>query len=318
MTTIVTQENLVQQLRSPMLTEGLSVVSGCNYVAVDITDSRPWPNDVDLPTCPIIGVGGSHDACDVCVTNDQLDEVVAAIDRQPVAASALAEVLRHNEHANITDGLLVESLTYSTLQQSDGFRAWLAARSPHAHHTSTEPVLSIERDAQRYTITFNRPEKHNAYSEALKDALCDALQVPVTDDTITEVVIRGRGKSFCAGGDLSEFGAVTDAGVAHASRRTRGAAPLIAALSRRIRVEVHGACIGAGIELPAFAGNIVATGDAFFQLPEVAMGLIPGAGGTVSITKRIGKSRTAYMALTNRRIDAATALTWGLIDQLED
>ena len=85
--------------------------------------------------------------------------------------------------------------------------------------------------------------------------------------------------------------------------------------SRQVHVEID-ACIGAGIELPAFLERIVATGDAFFQLPEVAMGLIPGAGGTFSICRRIGRQRTAWMALTNDRIDAETARSWGLVDAL--
>ena len=69
--------------------------------------------------------------------------------------------------------------------------------------------------------------------------------------------------------------------------------------------------------MPAFAGRVVAREDAFFQLPEVGMGLIPGAGGTTSILRRIGKRRLAYMALTGARIDAGTALDWGLVDALE-
>ncbi len=83
-----------------------------------------------------------------------------------------------------------------------------------------------------------------------------------------------------------------------------------------MRAEVHGACIGAGIELPAFARRVVAREDTWFQLPELAMGLVPGAGGTVSIPRRIGRQRTAWLALTSQRIDAETAWRWGLVDEL--
>ena len=138
----------------------------------------------------------------------------------------------------------------------------------------------------------------------------------VADPSIETVAISGRGPSFCAGGDLSEFGAVTDAGLGHVSRTTRSAAPLLAILAGKVEVVVHGACIGAGIELPAYAGHIIARPDAFFQLPEVAMGLIPGAGGTVSIPRRIGRARTGYMAVTNHRVSAPTAHAWGLIDEI--
>ena len=68
--------------------------------------------------------------------------------------------------------------------------------------------------------------------------------------------------------------------------------------------------------MPAFARQVVAAEDAFFQLPEVAMGLVPGAGGTVSIPRRIGRQRTAYLALSGLRVDAATAHRWGLIDEI--
>ena len=68
----------------------------------------------------------------------------------------------------------------------------------------------------------------------------------------------------------------------------------------------------------AIAGCIKAREDAFFQLPEVAFGLIPGAGGSVSLLPRIGRHRLAYMALTAARVDAATALSWGLVDEIVD
>jgi enoyl-CoA hydratase/carnithine racemase len=82
-------------------------------------------------------------------------------------------------------------------------------------------------------------------------------------------------------------------------------------------VIVHGACVGAGVELPAFAGRVVARPDARFRLPEVAMGLVPGAGGTVSIPRRIGRQATALLALTGDTIDAPTALALGLVDEID-
>ena len=66
----------------------------------------------------------------------------------------------------------------------------------------------------------------------------------------------------------------------------------------------------------AFAGRVEAAPDATFALPEVAMGLVPGAGGTVSIPGRIGRHRTAWLALTGERIDAPTAREWGLVDEV--
>jgi enoyl-CoA hydratase/carnithine racemase len=63
---------------------------------------------------------------------------------------------------------------------------------------------------------------------------------------------------------------------------------------------------------------VSAAPDAFFELPELAMGLVPGAGGTASLPRRIGRQRTAWLALSGERIDARTALRWGLVDAIED
>ena len=103
---------------------------------------------------------------------------------------------------------------------------------------------------------------------------------------------------------------------AHLVRVAASVAALLDRVADRVTATVHGACIGAGIELPAYAGRLVARPDATFALPEVAMGLVPGAGGTVSIPRRIGRHRTAWLAITGRRIDAATALAWGLVDEV--
>jgi enoyl-CoA hydratase/carnithine racemase len=76
--------------------------------------------------------------------------------------------------------------------------------------------------------------------------------------------------------------------------------------------------MGAGIEVPALAGHVVADPAAVISLPELALGLVPGAGGTASIPRRIGRQRTAALALSGTRIDAATALSWGLVDEIAD
>ena len=136
------------------------------------------------------------------------------------------------------------------------------------------------------------------------------------EDDIEEIVLSGVGTSFCSGGDLDEFGTLPDPATAHAIRTTRSAARLLARCAERVRVEVHGACVGAGIELPAFAARVSAREDAFALLPEVTMGLVPGAGGTVSLPRRIGRQRTAWLGLSAEKLDAETARDWGLFDEL--
>jgi enoyl-CoA hydratase/carnithine racemase len=92
---------------------------------------------------------------------------------------------------------------------------------------------------------------------------------------------------------------------------------LLHQLSARTTAHLHGACLGAGIELPAFARRVIAAEDTRFALPELGLGLVPGAGGTVSLTRRIGRWRTAYLALTGLSLTAQEALRWGLIDAIQ-
>jgi enoyl-CoA hydratase/carnithine racemase len=99
-------------------------------------------------------------------------------------------------------------------------------------------------------------------------------------------------------------------------RTTAGAAPALLAVADRVTAYLHGNCIGAGIEVPAFAGRVVAAPDTVLRLPEIGMGLIPGAGGTVSISRRIGRHRTAWLALTGQPLPALPARDWGLVDEV--
>jgi enoyl-CoA hydratase/carnithine racemase len=105
---------------------------------------------------------------------------------------------------------------------------------------------------------------------------------------------------------------------AHQVRTARSPARLLEAVSDRTVAFVHGFCAGSGIELPAFASRVVADPAVSIWLPEVAMGLIPGAGGTVSLPRRMGPARTAWLGLSGRRIGATEALAWGLVDSVEE
>jgi enoyl-CoA hydratase/carnithine racemase len=101
--------------------------------------------------------------------------------------------------------------------------------------------------------------------------------------------------------------------------RTRHSpARLLASLGDRVTAYLHGACMGSGIELPAFAHSVVASADTVVRLPELEMGLIPGAGGTVSLARRVGRARTGWLVWSGQAIDAGTAQAWGLVDQLAE
>jgi enoyl-CoA hydratase/carnithine racemase len=131
------------------------------------------------------------------------------------------------------------------------------------------------------------------------------------------VKLRSTGKAFSIGGDLDEFGTTRDPATAHLIRSRTLPAVVLARCADIVDVYIQGACIGAGVELSAFAGRVTAARTAWFQLPELAMGLLPGAGGCVSVPRRIGRQRATLMILSGQRIDAETALRWGLIDAIE-
>lgn len=240
--------------------------------------------------------------------------------RFPQAAGIFLQLLRHQEVNNDAHALLAESLAYGVLQQGGEFRRWLEEyrrKSVEQHSGTGDGQLLLSREANIFTIRLNRPAARNAYSAAMRDALFDALVLLDLDHSIERCIWEGVGDCFSVGGDLSEFGMATDPALAHDIRMTRSVAALLLKNASRIECRVHRACIGSGIELPACAGKLVATADTFFQLPELSMGLIPGAGGTVSILRRIGRHRLAWWVLSGKRINAETALAWGLVDAIQ-
>ncbi len=318
------------QVRDPAALEAFSAVAGAPLFAValdgDVVDAAapialthlaaPTVALVRDPAAPAARRFAAH--FDVVVTSEaELQSMDARVRANPIASSVLAQVLRHGDERTIEAALVAESLAYAALQAGSEFRAWLAARpAPSARDPEPRAPLCVRRDGASLRLTLDHAAKRNAYSVALRDALVEALQLAASDSSISQVILDAAGPAFCAGGDLDEFGTTPDPAIAHAIRTTRSAARLLAELHTRVAVHVHGACIGAGVELAAFAGRVVAREDAWFALPEVGMGLLPGAGGTVSLPRRIGRQRTAWLALTGARLDAATALQWKLIDAI--
>jgi hypothetical protein len=287
------------------------------------------PGATDALPCVVIGVGEPGDVtdgCDVLLTeavdppapwvHADATTVVDAVEASPAAAVALAQLLRLGPHLELHGALVAESLTYGLLQSGPTFRQWLAARRARAHVPSPHPVL-VERHDDTLRVTLNRPEVRNAFDVAMRDGLIEALRLATADSSITAVELRGAGANFCSGGDLSEFGTTPDPVTGHLVRTSRSAGVALAAVGDRVTAYLHGACVGAGIELPALAAHVTATPDTTFRLPEVAFGLVPGAGGTASIPRRIGWPRTAWLGLTAAVIDAPTALRWGLVDTID-
>ena len=237
-----------------------------------------------------------------------------AVGRNPQASALLHEVLTATAGLSVADALVVESLAYSTLQSGAEHQKWLASHRRRALQPADEPV-ALHREADTLHITLTRPQRRNAIDATTRDALLDAFAIADADPDV-RIVWSGAGPSFCSGGDLDEFGTLEDPVSAHLIRTTRSLGAAVHRLRGRITVQVHGRCAGAGVELPAFASRVIADAGTTFLLPELAMGLIPGAGGTVSLPRRIGRERTTQLALSGEPIGARTALDWGLIDEI--
>lgn len=255
--------------------------------------------------------------CDVVVNegDDAFDAIADNVSDHPVTATTLALLLRGQDHLSVDAGLVAESAAYSVLQSGPEFAAWRTAHPPRRERENG-PRVRVEREGGILSITLTRPTRRNALDAVMRDELAEALTLAAADPDVSRVDLRGEGKAFCAGGDLDEFGTRLDPATAHVIRLERSIGRMLARLQPLTVTHLHGACMGSGIELAAFTDVIVAAEDTQIALPEIGLGLVPGAGGTVSLPRRIGRLRTAWLAFSGRPIDVATAHAWGLVDQL--
>jgi enoyl-CoA hydratase/carnithine racemase len=330
---VASAAELLRCLDDPHASEARSVLIGEPLVQVDLgapvpteaREERFWRALSQLPA-PTVGfasggIAGGAEALAAAVdvvasSEDELAAIEATARRAPLASLVLVQLLRGSLAREIPEGLLAESLAYSTLQAGPEFATWVASRQPRVREPNRQPAVRVSRHAEQVELRLDRPEKRNAFSAEMRDGLSEALALVIQDGSLRQVVLTGEGPSFSSGGDLDEFGSLPDPATAHAVRVTRSPAALLARCANRVEAQVHGACVGAGAELPAFCRHVVAAPDAFFQLPEVGMGLVPGAGGTVSLPRRMGRQRTAWLALTGKRIGVERAREWGLVDEI--
>lgn len=313
-----TGDELVADLRAPVEPEWAGGLVTVTSPPAD--DGRAARRLATLPSvvAAVGWDGDDHPLVDVTVTDAaEHDDVAGTVARAPVAATSLALHLRAVARRSVEDGLVAESALYSALQAGPEHRAWREAtpRRDRPRPTGDHGPLRVARHDDVLVLTLDRPEVRNALSAGLRDALLAALAVAEADADL-RVELRGAGPAFCAGGDRDEFGTTPDPATAHGVRLRASVGAVLHRLAARTTVHLHGATVGAGIELAAFAGRVTAAPDTAIALPEVGLGLIPGAGGTVSLPARIGRHRTAWLALTGRSVDAPTAHAWGLVDHL--
>ena len=173
-----------------------------------------------------------------------------------------------------------------------------------------------ELDNGVFQLGINRPERKNALNTELVVHLADTLEFLVNTESARVFIIHGLSGDFAAGADIDEIAtlspkqALLDARVSAWRRIRQCPVPLIAA--------VEGYCLGGGMELLLSCDFAMAHTDAKFGLPEVKLGLMPGAGGTQILPRLIGKNRAARMIYSAEIMLASTMAEWGVVTDLID
>jgi 3-hydroxyacyl-CoA dehydrogenase len=171
---------------------------------------------------------------------------------------------------------------------------------------ATSPV-SLQREDGIAIITIDNPPV-NAASQAVRQGLVEAIESIAADTTIRGVVLTCAGKTFVAGADIREFGKPP------APPMLRDVIAGIERLDRPVVAAIHGTALGGGFELALGCHYRVMDSHAFVGLPEVTLGIIPGAGGTQRLPRLIGMAASIDLITSGRRADASEALKLGIAD----
>ena len=175
-------------------------------------------------------------------------------------------------------------------------------------------LILTETHGQVGLITINRPQAMNALNNQLMRGLMDALEAFDENDGIGAMVIAGNEKAFAAGADIKEM---ADRTIEQMMDRDHVAVfGRIRTIRKPVIAAVSGWALGAGCEIALSCDMIVASESAKFGLPEVTIGVIPGAGGTQRLTRAVGKAIAMEMILNNRTLSAQEALQFGLLNHV--
>lgn len=177
-------------------------------------------------------------------------------------------------------------------------------------------TLRYEKRGRVAVATLDRPEVLNAYNVAMRDDLYAILGAADDDPDVRVLVLRGRGRAFSSGGDLTEFGTAPSPLVARTVRWRRDVWGRLLTLRAATIAAVHGHAAGSGMEIAMLCDLCVAADDARFVLPETALGAIPGVGGTQTLPRRAGAAVALDAVLTGRVFDARAALAAGIVNRV--
>ncbi|MGT8855896.1 2,3-dehydroadipyl-CoA hydratase PaaF [Enterobacter sp. 186315] len=174
--------------------------------------------------------------------------------------------------------------------------------------------LIITRHDRVLLLTLNRPAARNALNNALLEQLAAALEEAAVNRDISAVVIYGSERCFAAGADLNEMAEKDLPATLNDSRPQLWAR--INAFNKPLIAAVNGFALGAGCELALLCDVVIAGDNARFGLPEITLGIMPGAGGTQRLIRCVGKSLASKMVLTGESITAQQAQRAGLVSDV--
>jgi 2-(1,2-epoxy-1,2-dihydrophenyl)acetyl-CoA isomerase len=170
------------------------------------------------------------------------------------------------------------------------------------------------------TITLNRPEKLNAFTGTMREDLLEALRTCEGQSTVRVVVITGAGRAFCAGGDVEYMSGLQKKNDLTAFRKLldagRDVILEIATMSKPVIAAINGVAAGAGCNLALACDYRIASENAKLSESFVKIGLHPDWGGTWLLPRLVGRSRAAEILMTGRMVEAAEALSIGMIDRI--
>ena len=180
-------------------------------------------------------------------------------------------------------------------------------------------TLSVQRREGILLITLDRPDSLNAIDEAMTTELQQVLKAADRDEAVRCVVITGAGRGFCSGQDLGDLSYEEGSPPSFGEELRRRYNPLIRrirTLEKPVVAAVNGVAAGAGASLALASDLRIASEEASFVEAFVRVGLIPDSGGTFILPLLVGMARAAEMAFTGRKVDAAEALEWGLVNRV--
>jgi enoyl-CoA hydratase/carnithine racemase len=177
-------------------------------------------------------------------------------------------------------------------------------------------TVSYEKRGAVAWVTLNRPAVLNAYNVRMRDELFEVFGAVRDDSELRALVLRGAGRAFCAGADLSEFGTAPSPTIGRRIRFARDVWALLGGLAVPSVAALHGFAFGSGLELALLCDLRLAAAGTQLGLPEAGLGLIPAASGTQTLPRATRLGAALDLVLTGRRIDAGEALRLGIVSRV--